>query len=857
MLTTVKGGEKVQKNIQKKLTFLAITLVLALAAMGAASAADTPENSTIVDPVMATNQSSNSSEVINQTLPDPRIEHNGVMGTTIYPTIQMAIDSAQSGDTIWLEENGVFHEYINVWKNLNFKVFNGGQATITGDGIRRVMLIQPGVTATFENITITNGRQYEAAGIINYGTLTLNNCAVTNNYAYGNEAGGIYNGGAMTLNNCVISNNYANHYAGGIWNNYGCTLTLNNCVVNNNRALEFGAGILNFRGTVNINNCNLTNNEATIDYNYYYGGGALFNYYGTLRVYGSNLLNNHAYNAGAVYSTTNDVIMNFNRIVGNTQHTPYQVYSESYNINAEYNWWGSNSNPSASLYRTDADPWLVLTISADSPITNGDTSTVTVDLTHTNYGLLAPGTVPDGTPVTFGFMSGSGPFGSLAFPLARTTTGGVASIVFTANDPAAPHSQVITGTVDYHTGLASVLINPDVDLSITKTADQASYNVGNTVTYTITVSNSGLNPATGVVVTDTLPAGLTIINADGGSVAGNIITWNIASIMAGGQQILTLTATVDTGTQGQTLINTVTTGCSEDNEAHTATASIYVNNAPLQVTKTADQDTKNVDDTVTYTINVTNLSQQDAATNVVVTDTLPAGLTFVSATDGGVWDANTRTVTWNLANLTAGASFAPTVTATVTGEAAGKTLVNTATVDSAQLDDQVSAQASIYVPSADLVLTKTVDKTQPTVKDTVIFTLIVNNNGPDTAVDVTVNDKLPAGLSYVSHVANYGTYDPATGLWTISSLPNGASGILAITAVVEESGRIVNQANVTALTWDPNLEGNAASAALDVQAKPVPVNGKTVAMQKTGAPFVGLLLAFFMLLVGMVLPKRK
>jgi len=126
-------------------------------------------------------------------------------------------------------------------------------------------------------------------------------------------------------------------------------------------------------------------------------------------------------------------------------------------------------------------------------------------------------------------------------------------------------------------------------------------------------------------------------------------------------------------------------------------------------------------------------------------------------------------------------------------------------------------------------------------------------------VDVTVFDKLPAGVTYVSHVANYGTYDPATGLWSISSLPNGASAVLTITAVVEESGRIVNQANVTALTWDPNLEGNTASAAMDVQKKvePVPVNGKTVKMQKTGAPIVGLLLAFFMLLAGMVLPRRK
>ncbi len=940
-----------EKNMQKKLTLLTFALLFSLAAMGAVSAADTPDNSTLpsVDPALTTPDTNQSSDVqpvtLNQTLPDPRIEHNGVIGATVYPTIQAAINAAQSGDTIWLEQNGVFHEYITVWKNLNFRVFNGGQATITGDNSRKVVQVLSGVTATFENITFTNGRDGTGAGIVNDGTLTLNNCAVTNNVATG--------------------------YAGGILN-YG-TLTLNRCVISDNQAFYYGAGILNLGGTLNIYDSNLTGNVATTDTYYGYGGGAVFNYYGTLRIYRSNILNNHAYNAGAVYSNVNNVIMNFNRIVGNTQHTAYQVYSESSNINAEYNWWGSNSNPGASLYRTDADPWLVLTISANSPINNGDTSTITVDLTHTNHGLVAPGTVPDGTPVTFGFMSGSGPFGSLASPLTRTTTGGVASIVFTANDPNAPHSQVVTGTVDYRTGLASVLINPDVDLSITKTADQSNYNVGNTVTYTITVTNNGLNPATGVVVTDTLPAGLTIVDADGGSVVGNVITWNIANIAAGGQQVLTVTATVDAGTQGQTLTNTVSTGCPQDNEAHTATASIHVNYAVLSVNKVADQTNYNVGNTVIYDIGVFN-SGPDAATNVLVSDTLPNELTFVSATNGGVWDPNTRTITWNIANLAAndGLSlsvtatvnagtqgtnpqntvtvtsdqgstdqhtaiihinnaileifkttdqanynvgdnvvynitvdnegpdqatnvvvtdtlpagltfvsatnggvwdpstrtitwnigdlanqFTATVTATVTGDAAAKTLVNTATVDAEQLDHALTATASIYVPSADLVLTKTVDKTKPTVKDTIIYTLIVNNHGPDTSVNVTVFDKLPGGLTYVSHTANYGTYDLETGLWKIGNLPNGASAVLTITAVVDESGKIINEADVSTGTWDPNLNDNIASVVMDAQAKPVPVSGKTVAMQKTGAPIVGLLLAFFMLLAGMVLPRRK
>ena len=179
--------------------------------------------------------------------------------------------------------------------------------------------------------------------------------------------------------------------------------------------------------------------------------------------------------------------------------------------------------------------------------------------------------------------------------------------------------------------------------------------------------------------TDTIPAGFSIVNAAGGTVSGNTITWNIGNLLAGADNTIQLTLRVLDGYQGQTLTNSVSAGCYQTGIV-TNTSSIYVNNAPLSITKTTDKAQPNVGETVTYTINVTTGVETDTATGVVVTDTLPAGLTFVSATDGGVWDANTRTITWNVGNLASGNQFIATVTAEVTSEAAAKTLVNTATV---------------------------------------------------------------------------------------------------------------------------------------------------------------------------------
>jgi len=157
---------------------------------------------------------------------------------------------------------------------------------------------------------------------------------------------------------------------------------------------------------------------------------------------------------------------------------------------------------------------------------------------------------------------------------------------------------------------------------------------------------------------------------------------------------------------------------------------------------------------------------------------------------------------------------------------------------------------------ADLNITKTVDNTSPQVEDTVIYTIIVRNNGPDTSFGVTVTDILPEGMKYVSSHANYGSYNPSTGIWNIDYLPNGAVATLTITSTVLRAGDITNTARVRALTYDPVLDDNTASVTLTATAKPIPVYGKTVNMQDTGMPVAGLVMALLMVMGGMVISKK-
>ncbi len=415
------------------------------------------------------------------------------------------------------------------------------------------------------------------------------------------------------------------------------------------------------------------------------------------------------------------------------------------------------------------------------------------------------------------------------------------------------------------TGTVTVICDRAVDLCVSKVDSPDPVVAGGELTYTVTVTNFGPSSvlASDIFrVSDSLPDGFTATSwtPSAGSYDSSSGAWTGLVLASGESVTLTVVGTVSPEAEGS-LTNTVTVTPPEGvtdthpcNNQATETTTV-TNQAPLTITKTTPKTSYQVGDTVTYTVQVTNQGPSTAR-NLVITDKVPEGMEYLSAGEGGSYAAGV--VTWNLDTLNPGEKVTRTVTVKVLPAVAGKDVVNTATAVHETLKDPVTTTATIHVPSADLAITKSVDNPRPLVKDKVVFTLIVNNKGPDTAYDVNATDKLPAGVSYVSSTANYGSYDSASGLWTIGTLPRGAQAVLTITAVAEQSGLVLNEAKVTSLVWDPNLVDNTAYAAMNVQElEPTPVDAKTVDMEKTGLPIAALIVAAFLLLAGMVLPRRK
>jgi uncharacterized repeat protein (TIGR01451 family)/gliding motility-associated-like protein len=106
--------------------------------------------------------------------------------------------------------------------------------------------------------------------------------------------------------------------------------------------------------------------------------------------------------------------------------------------------------------------------------------------------------------------------------------------------------------------------------------------------------------------------------------------------------------------------------------------------------------------------------------------------------------------------------------------------------------------------SADLSIVKTVNNANPIIGQTVVFTIVATNNGPNNATGVTVTDILQSGYTYISSTTTTGSFDPLTGVWTIGNLNVGVIETLTITVSVNTSGVYVNTATIVGNETDVN-----------------------------------------------------
>ncbi|MAZ27364.1 MAG: hypothetical protein CL868_09855, partial [Cytophagaceae bacterium] len=116
------------------------------------------------------------------------------------------------------------------------------------------------------------------------------------------------------------------------------------------------------------------------------------------------------------------------------------------------------------------------------------------------------------------------------------------------------------------------------------------------------------------------------------------------------------------------------------------------------------------------------------------------------------------------------------------------------------------------VACTDLVILKTVDDTTPVIGSDVVYTITVTSEGISPMNDIIVDEMLPSGLDYVSHMADLGDYDEILGTWLIPVLMPGEVATLQITATVVEGNDYLNIAYITSSSPTDEDSGNNESS---------------------------------------------
>ena len=396
-------------------------------------------------------------------------------------------------------------------------------------------------------------------------------------------------------------------------------------------------------------------------------------------------------------------------------------------------------------------------------------------------------------------------------------------------------------------------LTPQVTLVVAKTDGSSTYTPGGTTTYLVTVTNTGASDAADVTVTDLLPPGLTLTanvsctatgSAGCGLISGSIGDISFGATGAkvgagvGNSLVFTVPVAFAAGMTTNPLQNTATaTDVPTGATAADTDSDILAPQVTLAVGKTDGSSAYTPGGTATYTVTITHGGLSDA-TNITVTDPLPAGVTLTAnASCVAIGVANCGTVTGTTgqslfgttgAKIAAGAGNSLVFTAPVAfaADMATDPLDNTATaVD--QLSGATGAGTDSDTRSALVTLAVTKDDGSPnyTPGGTATYLVTVVNTGASDALNVSVDDALPTGVVLGGNVtcavtgsATCGTVTGSAGQSSLAAvgarINAGAANSIRFTVPVAFAADLADNPLINSATAK-DLASNATGSASD------------------------------------------
>lgn len=369
--------------------------------------------------------------------------------------------------------------------------------------------------------------------------------------------------------------------------------------------------------------------------------------------------------------------------------------------------------------------------------------------------------------------TGTWPLGGLAGGAEATAT--IKMVVTDANYHIINNATVHTDTHDCNPSNDTnpVKVVPweptQADLSLVKTVDDPTPEVGSVVEWTVTLSNSGPDTAWGTVVNETLPDGVTFVGARATTGTYDFASgvWDVGDLANGASAEMVISTSIDSDAAAhyvnQAVASSITYDPNEANNTGEATAIVSADNSQNGGDEGKDE-------------------HQGHGGGKDGHEGHGGGKGGKGGKDGHEGHGGGR-------GGKDGHEHGPSPVACCCA-----------------CDKQEET-------GADLQIIKLVDNPTPNLNSEVVWTLLVTNNGPEDAVNVVVNDNLPAGVEYVSDTTTMGAFNLDAGTWVIGDLANGASAMLQVKTIATDAAAV--QTNVAIVGSDTDDSNPANDVAID------------------------------------------
>jgi trimeric autotransporter adhesin len=368
------------------------------------------------------------------------------------------------------------------------------------------------------------------------------------------------------------------------------------------------------------------------------------------------------------------------------------------------------------------------------------------------------------------------------------------------------------------------------DLQISMIAAQDRVAINSPLVYSITVTNRGPDPASGVTLIDTLPAGITFSTAEAtqGScshdASNNVVNCALETLAAQAAATVTLTITTPPSVGTGTLSNqaTVTSDQVDPNLSNNSITQDIplvesIPTADLKVDITSNLETVSVESPLIYTVNVINQGPHPA-NEVVLTNTLPPGVTFNGKDTDTRCSYNAGIVTCSIGTLAVNTPVQIPVHVVTTNTPGAMTLtahVKSAEAEPTPANNTATKENTVGELKVDLAILDATATPSTTVGHNLIYTITVTNHSTSPAPGVVLSSQLPKEVKYVSDTAGC-SYAQSKLTCELGTLVASGSKPLGVTAQAIQKGTNISTAfTVTSGGTDTDESNNSKSTIIN------------------------------------------